>query len=126
MPWSATPEPFACAVKNRPPVDGRLKRRVLDFVCASVDRWTLPGLEKAISMQYSADRYHIRAAVRSLVDEGVRLATIRHPMPYGNLRAQAVQRFATVADLDRGGPVSHPAPQARRARLTRTLAIWTM
>ncbi len=37
---------------------------------------------------------------RSLVDEGVRAVTIRHPMPYGNLRAQAVQRFATPADLD--------------------------
>jgi len=38
---------------------------------------------------------------RSLVDAGVRVATLRHPMPYGNLRAQAVQRFATLADLDR-------------------------
>ena len=37
---------------------------------------------------------------RSLADEGVRVVTIRHPMPYGNLRAQAVQRFATPADLD--------------------------
>src|SRR5581483_12109062 len=26
---------------------------------------------------------------------------IRHPMPYGDLAAQAVQRFATMADLDR-------------------------
>ncbi len=31
---------------------------------------------------------------------GVRVATLRHPMPYGNLRAQAVQRFATPEDLD--------------------------
>jgi predicted GTPase len=38
---------------------------------------------------------------RSLVDAGVRVATLRHPMPYGNLRAQAVQRFATPEDLDR-------------------------
>lgn len=30
----------------------------------------------------------------------MRVATLRHPMPYGNLRAQAVQRFATAADLD--------------------------
>lgn len=37
---------------------------------------------------------------RSLVDAGVRVVTLRHPMPYGNLRAQAVQRFATAADLD--------------------------
>ncbi|MFN6953881.1 MAG: GTPase [Acetobacteraceae bacterium] len=31
---------------------------------------------------------------------GVRVAVIRHPMPYGDLAAQAVQRFATPADLD--------------------------
>jgi predicted GTPase len=37
---------------------------------------------------------------RSLADAGVRVVTLRHPMPYGNLRAQAVQRFATPADLD--------------------------
>ena len=36
-----------------------------------------------------------------LTESGVRVATLRHPMPYGNLRAQAVQRFATAQDLDR-------------------------
>ncbi len=36
-----------------------------------------------------------------LVDRGVRVVSIRHPMPYGNLNAQAVQRFANHADLDR-------------------------
>jgi len=30
----------------------------------------------------------------------VRVAALRHPMPYGELEAQAVQRFATRADLD--------------------------
>ena len=30
---------------------------------------------------------------------GVRVAVVRHPMPYGDLAAQAVQRFATVEDL---------------------------
>jgi predicted GTPase len=37
---------------------------------------------------------------RYLVDRGIRVAVIRHPMPYGNLELQAVQRFATPADLD--------------------------
>ncbi|MFH0834977.1 MAG: GTP-binding protein, partial [Candidatus Micrarchaeota archaeon] len=32
---------------------------------------------------------------------GKRVAAIRHPMPYGNLAEQAVQRFATYADLDK-------------------------
>lgn len=31
---------------------------------------------------------------------GHRVVAIRHPMPYGDLAAQAVQRFATYADLD--------------------------
>jgi predicted GTPase len=31
---------------------------------------------------------------------GYRVAAIRHPMPYGDLVKQAVQRFATYADLD--------------------------
>ena len=31
---------------------------------------------------------------------GLRVAVLRHPMPYGELAAQAVQRFASAADLD--------------------------
>jgi len=38
---------------------------------------------------------------RSLTDAGIRAAILRHPMPYGSLGAQAVQRFATPEDLDR-------------------------
>jgi predicted GTPase len=33
--------------------------------------------------------------------QGRRVAIVRHPMPYGDLEAQAVQRFATFDDLDR-------------------------
>lgn len=33
-------------------------------------------------------------------DRGLRVIVIRHPMPYGVLTAQAVQRFATAQDLD--------------------------
>jgi predicted GTPase len=35
-----------------------------------------------------------------LRQRGLRLAVIRHPMPYGDLEQQRVQRFATLADLD--------------------------
>jgi predicted GTPase len=31
----------------------------------------------------------------------LRVAVLRHPMPYGNLSAQRVQRFASVTDIDR-------------------------
>jgi predicted GTPase len=36
-----------------------------------------------------------------LMERGLRPAVIRHPMPYGDLVAQRVQRFAAMADLDR-------------------------
>jgi len=36
---------------------------------------------------------------RLLTDRGCRVAVIRHPMPYGNLDMQRVQRFATPQDL---------------------------
>ena len=42
-----------------------------------------------------------RAIVRMLMDRGYRVAAVRHPMPYGDLQAQAVQRFATIDDLAR-------------------------
>ena len=40
-----------------------------------------------------------RAVARTLRDAGLRVVAIRHPMPYGDLHAQAVQRFATLEDL---------------------------
>jgi predicted GTPase len=41
-----------------------------------------------------------RRVAEVLKAAGVKTAVIRHPMPYGDLAAQAVQRFATMADLD--------------------------
>jgi len=40
-----------------------------------------------------------RAVVTCLKEMGLRGAAIRHPMPYGNLEKQAVQRFETFDDL---------------------------
>jgi len=42
-----------------------------------------------------------RAVARKLKDEGRRFVVIRHPMPYGDLAKQAVQRFQTMEDLDK-------------------------
>ena len=39
-----------------------------------------------------------------LIDEGFRVALVRHPMPYGDLEAMRVQRFATLADIDASNP----------------------
>jgi predicted GTPase len=38
-----------------------------------------------------------------LREEGRRVAVVRHPMPYGDLARQAVQRLATLADLEKAG-----------------------
>jgi predicted GTPase len=42
-----------------------------------------------------------RFVSRYFRSRGHRVVVIRHPMPYGDLAAQAVQRFATLEDLDR-------------------------
>ncbi len=42
-----------------------------------------------------------RKIVEILRSRGRRVAIVRHPMPYGDLLAGRVQRFATLADLDR-------------------------
>ncbi|MEM0342960.1 MAG: cyclic 2,3-diphosphoglycerate synthase [Thermoplasmata archaeon] len=42
-----------------------------------------------------------RAIASILRAKGRRVVAVRHPMPYGDLEKQAVQRFATYADLDK-------------------------
>ena len=41
-----------------------------------------------------------RRVAEVLGKRGYRVAVVRHPMPYGDLRKQVVQRFARVEDLD--------------------------
>jgi predicted GTPase len=50
-----------------------------------------------------------RAVGQVLIDAGLRVALVRHPMPYGDLEAMRVQRFATLADID----ASHPTVEER-------------
>jgi predicted GTPase len=42
-----------------------------------------------------------RRVCEILTQMGKRVVAVRHPMPYGDLAAQAVQRFADYADLDK-------------------------
>jgi predicted GTPase len=42
-----------------------------------------------------------RRIARLVKDAGLRVAVVRHPMPYGDLSAQRLQRFTTVDDLKR-------------------------
>lgn len=40
-----------------------------------------------------------RRIIEILMAKGLKVVAVRHPMPYGNLVEQKVQRFATIADL---------------------------
>jgi len=42
-----------------------------------------------------------RRVAQILTEMGKKVAVIRHPMPYGDLEKQAVQRFGELADLDK-------------------------
>ena len=40
-----------------------------------------------------------RKIIETLIEHNLKVVAIRHPMPYGDLNAQRVQRFATLEDL---------------------------
>jgi predicted GTPase len=52
------------------------------------------GCGKSQTTRYLADLLKRR---------GMRVVAVRHPMPYGDLKAERVQRFETLEDLDRAG-----------------------
>jgi predicted GTPase len=77
-----------------------------DFVLLGPQRTMLPARVPVIAV--SAVRtgcgksQTARWISRRLRARGLRIAVIRHPMPYGDLEAQAVQRFANRSDLVEG------------------------
>jgi len=42
-----------------------------------------------------------RRIIEILMAQGLKLVAVRHPMPYGDLAAQKVQRFAEISDLEK-------------------------
>jgi predicted GTPase len=50
-----------------------------------------------------------RAVARILQSNGLKVALVRHPMPYGNLHDMRVQRFRTLEEID----ASHPTIEER-------------
>ncbi|HEX2921019.1 MAG TPA: cyclic 2,3-diphosphoglycerate synthase [Bacteroidales bacterium] len=42
-----------------------------------------------------------RRVIEILMQKGLKVVAVRHPMPYGDLNAQKVQRFATIEDLQK-------------------------
>jgi predicted GTPase len=64
-------------------------------------RSTLPVVSVCASRTGAGKSQTSRTIVRALRDAGLRVGVLRHPMPYGDLRLQQVQRFADMHDLDR-------------------------
>jgi predicted GTPase len=75
-----------------------------DFVLAGPERTMLRATKPVVAVcavrTGCGKSQTTRYLARHLVDLGLRPAVLRHPMPYGDLAAQAVQRFGNRADLD--------------------------
>ena len=64
-------------------------------------RATVPVVAVCAVRTGSGKSQTTRAIAGTLKDAGKRVVAVRHPMPYGNLEKQRVQRYATLEDLDR-------------------------
>jgi predicted GTPase len=77
-----------------------------DFSLLGPDRTMLRALRPVIAVtavRTGCGKSQIaRWLSRRLRERGIRTAVLRHPMPYGDLAQERVQRFATLADLDAG------------------------
>jgi predicted GTPase len=76
-----------------------------DFVLPGPRQTMLTGTKPVVSVcavRTGAGKSQTSRRVAHLLrSRGRNAVVVRHPMPYGDLAAQRVQRFATLADLDR-------------------------
>jgi predicted GTPase len=76
-----------------------------DFVLLGADRTMLPSVKPVIAVcavrTGSGKSQTTRRIAQLLHERGYRVVVVRHPMPYGELAAQAVQRFGSYEDFDR-------------------------
>jgi predicted GTPase len=76
-----------------------------DFLLLGPDATMLKSRKPVISIcavrTGSGKSQTTRRIARLLRDRGLRVGIVRHPMPYGDLVAQRVQRFDTLADMER-------------------------
>jgi predicted GTPase len=71
---------------------------------ASSLRATVPVVAVCASRTGAGKSQTSRFVCRRLQMAGLRVALIRHPMPYGDLDAMRVQRFASLDDIDASDP----------------------
>lgn len=76
-----------------------------DFVLLGVERTMLTARTPVVSVcavrTGSGKSQTTRKVCHVLKGRGMNVVAVRHPMPYGNLVAQRMQRYASLADLDR-------------------------
>ncbi|HTZ33086.1 MAG TPA: cyclic 2,3-diphosphoglycerate synthase [Methylomirabilota bacterium] len=76
-----------------------------DFVLLSAEKTMLKAKVPVVSVcatRTGCGKSPVSRRVAQLLKEqGLKVVAIRHPMPYGDLVKQAVQRFATLEDMDR-------------------------
>ncbi len=79
-----------------------------DFTLLGPDRTMLRAAKPVIAVcatRTGCGKSQTARYVARLVQEaGLRPVLVRHPMPYGDPAAMAVQRFATLADIDASNP----------------------
>jgi predicted GTPase len=77
-----------------------------DFWLLGTERTQLPAQAPVVSVcatRTGCGKSPVsRRVVRELRELGCKAVVVRHPMPYGDLNAERVQRFATLADLETG------------------------
>jgi predicted GTPase len=76
---------------------------------ASMLRSTKPVVAVCASRTGSGKSQTSRRIGQLLLEQGLRVALVRHPMPYGDLQAMRVQRFETLEEID----ASHPTIEER-------------
>lgn len=76
-----------------------------DFVLLGIEQTMLKSDKKVIAIcavRTGAGKSQVsRKVFRFLKNKGIKVAAVRHPMPYGDLEKQAVQRFAQYEDFDK-------------------------
>ncbi|MDH3197932.1 MAG: cyclic 2,3-diphosphoglycerate synthase [Candidatus Krumholzibacteria bacterium] len=76
-----------------------------DFVTLGAERAMLSSIKPVIAITAvrtgSGKSQTTRKVSRLVRERGYRVVVVRHPMPYGDLTRQVVQRFASYDDLDR-------------------------
>src|SRR5512141_1915783 len=76
-----------------------------DFKLLGPDATMLPSRRPVVAVcavrTGSGKSQTSRYVAKALEAQGLKVAVVRHPMPYGDLVAQRCQRFETYADLDR-------------------------